>query len=101
MRIRRLSTFAVLVGLLMGCEPDMGGAPTVTLHLGGKFCEAYPDAITSALMKVEGVRTVDLTSKKGHVVVTGDPGKMMARTLRNAVNGVKGEGWHCEVDVVD
>ncbi len=101
MRTRRLSGLAVLVGLLMGCEPEVGGEPTVTLRLGGQFCEAYPDAINLALMNVEGVQTVDLNSKQGHVVITGDPGKMKARNLKNAVNGVKGTGWHCEAEVVD
>lgn len=101
METLRLFGLAVLVGLLMGCEPEGGGEPRVTLQLGGKFCEAYPDAINSALMNVEGVQTVDLTSKKGSVVITGDPGTMKVRNLTNAVNGVKGQGWHCEADVVD
>lgn len=101
MRTLCFSGLAVLVGLLMGCELETAAEPKVTLQLGGKFCESYPDAIKTALMKVEGVQTVDLKSKKGHAVITGDPGTMKARSLKNAVNGVKGKGWHCEAEVVD
>ena len=67
----------------------------VTLMLGGKFCEAYLGDVESALKKVPGVKTVDFKSMKGHAVVTVETGKAGADQLARAVNGVKGDGWHC------
>jgi copper chaperone CopZ len=71
----------------------------VTLALGGKFCDMYPEDIQTALKKVSGVTAVDLKSKKGHAVVTGEAGKMKSDQLVAAVNGVKGDGWHCKGEV--
>lgn len=88
------------LALLAGCAPEPRTAPEVTLKLGGQFCESYADAVKSALMQVEGVKAVDLESTKGHAVVTGDPGAMKVGKLKDAVDGVKGEGWYCEATVV-
>ena len=72
----------------------------VTLMLGGKFCEFYPEAIETALKKVSGVTGVDLKSKKGHAVVDVEAGKVKPDQLADAVNAVKGEGWHCKAEVM-
>ncbi len=72
---------------------------TVTLKLGGKFCEFYLGDVEKALKDVSGVQSVDLKSKKGHVVVTVRDGKVSPNDLAAAVNGVKGEGWHCKAEV--
>jgi copper chaperone CopZ len=70
----------------------------VTLMLGGKFCEFYPKQVTEALMKVKGVKAVDLQSMKGHAIVSHD-GTVKTEDLVAAVNGVKGERmgveWYC------
>ncbi len=95
-----LSLAALLLLLTLGCTQEPAGRPEVTLKLGGKFCEMYPDAITSALMTVDGVKRVDLRSKKGHAVVTGDPAVMRTRDVAQALDAVKGEGWHCEAEIV-
>jgi copper chaperone CopZ len=67
----------------------------VTLMLGGKFCDAYLEDVRSALKKVSGVKAVDVKSMKGHAIVTVESGKVGADQLVRAVNGVKGDGWHC------
>jgi copper chaperone CopZ len=67
----------------------------VTLMLGGKFCDAYLEDVQSALKKVSGVKAVDVKSMKGHAIVTVESGKAGADQLVRAVNGVKGDGWHC------
>jgi len=36
---------------------------------------------------------------KGHAVVTGD-GTMKPDQLTAAVNGVKGDGWHCKAEAM-
>jgi copper chaperone CopZ len=72
----------------------------VTLMLGGKFCDAYKGEVESALKKSPGVMAVDLKSMKGHAIVTGEAGKMNAKELVAAVNGLKGDGWHCTAEVV-
>lgn len=67
----------------------------VTLMLGGKFCEAYLGDVEAALAKLSGVKALDLKSMKGHAVVTMDGEKVKVDQLASAVNGVKGDGWHC------
>lgn len=94
--------YLVLAGLVALCTiPSSAWAADqkVMLMLGGKFCEMYPDAIQAALKKVAGVKAVDLKSMKGHAVVTGD-GTMKPDQLAAAVNGVKGDGWHCKAEVM-
>ena len=75
-------------------SPPAGGQE-VTLMLGGKFCDSYPDDVEKALKNVSGVKTVDLKSMPGHAVVEVEPGKGKPDQLVAAVNGVKGSGWHC------
>jgi copper chaperone CopZ len=72
----------------------------VTLMLGGKFCDSYPDDVAAALKKVPGVKKVDLKSMPGHAVVDVEPGKAKPDQLAAAVNGVKGSGWHCTGQVM-
>ncbi|MBD0305050.1 MAG: hypothetical protein ICV76_00645 [Nitrospiraceae bacterium] len=71
----------------------------VTLALGGKFCDLYQGEVESALKRIAGVTGVDFKSLKGHAVVTGDAGKVKTDQLVSAVNGVKGDGWHCRAEV--
>jgi mercuric ion binding protein len=73
---------------------------TVTLMLGGKFCDSYLDDVDGALKKVAGVKSVDLKSMKGHAVVKVEPGKAKPEQLVAAVNGVKGSGWNCMAEVM-
>lgn len=90
---------AGLVAFFVMANPAWAADQKVMLMLGGKFCEMYPDAIQAALKKVAGVKAVDLKSMKGHAVVTGD-GTMKPDQLAAAVNGVKGDGWHCNAEVM-
>jgi len=80
-------------------SPPAGGQK-VTLMLGGKFCDSYPDDVETALKKVPGVKVVDLKSMKGHAVVTVEGDKAKPEQLAQAVNGVKGDGWHCTAQVM-
>ena len=75
-------------------SPAAGGQK-VTLVLGGKFCDSYPEDVETALKKVSGVKAVDLKSMPGHAVVEVEPGKAKPDQLVAAVNGVKGSGWQC------
>lgn len=90
---------AGLVTFFAMANPAWAADQKVMLMLGGKFCEMYPDAVHTALKKVAGVKAVDLKSMKGHAVVTGD-GTMKPDQLTAAVNGVKGDGWHCTAEVM-
>jgi len=77
--------------------------PQATLMLGGKFCEYYPKQVTEALMKVKGVKAVDLQSMKGHALVSHD-GTVKTEDLVAAVNVVKGERmgvkWYCTAEAM-
>ncbi|MEI8013547.1 MAG: heavy-metal-associated domain-containing protein [Nitrospira sp.] len=90
----------IKIGCLIGfacamTTPVFAGEQKIILMLGGKFCEAYLGDVEAALAKVSGVKAVDVKSMKGHAVVTMDGEKVKAGQLAAAVNGVKGNGWHC------
>jgi copper chaperone CopZ len=95
----------IKMGCLIGfvcamATPAFAGEQKVMLMLGGKFCEAYLGDVEAALSKLSGVKAVDLKSMKGHAVVTIDGEKVKAGQLVSAVNGVKGDGWHCTGEVM-
>ncbi|MET0514843.1 MAG: cation transporter [Nitrospiraceae bacterium] len=99
--MRRLMFVVVTTGMALGIWTVSASAAEqkVTLMLGGKFCESYLGEVKDSLAKVEGVKDVDLKSMKGHAVVTVD-GKTKPDQLAAAVNGVKGDGWHCTAQVM-
>ena len=95
----------IKVGCLIGficavTTPVFAGEQKIMLMLGGKLCEAYLGDVEAALTKLSGVKAVDLKSMKGHAVVTLDGEKVKANQLAAAVNGVKGDGWHCTGQVM-
>ena len=93
-----LVTAAVAISLL---AVQVGAADqTVTLMLGGKFCDSHLDDVDGALKKVAGVKDVDLKSMKGHAVVKVEPSKAKPEQLVAAVNGVKASGWNCTAEVM-
>ena len=88
--------YGCLIGFACAmATPVFAGEQKVTLMLGGKFCEAYLGDVEAALAKLPGVKAVDVKSMKGHAVVTMDGSKVKVDQLAAAVNGVKGDGWHC------
>jgi copper chaperone CopZ len=88
--------FGCLIGFACTmATPAFAGEQKIILMLGGKFCEAYLGDVDGALVKLSGVKAVDFKSMKGHAVVTIDGGKVKADQLAAAVNGIKGDGWHC------
>lgn len=74
----------------------------MTLTLGGRFCEFYPNELTASLKGVKGVSDVDLTSMKGHAIVKTD-GTVKDADLVAAVRNVKGTkmgiDWYCTAEV--
>ncbi len=95
----------IKVGCLIGlacamATPVFAGEQKIVLMLGGKFCEAYLGDVEAALTKLPGVKAVDLKSMKGHAMVTLDGTKVKEDQLISAVNGVKGNGWHCTGEVM-
>ncbi|HRI37041.1 MAG TPA: heavy-metal-associated domain-containing protein [Nitrospira sp.] len=66
----------------------------------GQYCDLYLGNVESALKKIAGVKAVDLKSMKGHAIVTLEGDKSTPKQLAEAVNGVKGDGWHCSAQVM-
>ena len=95
MRMKACLLGAFLVGTAMQAY---AADQKITLALGGKMCDLYRPSVESALRKVAGVTAVDFKSVKGAVVVTAGP-SVKPGQLEDAVNGVKGEGWHCQAEV--
>ena len=99
-----MKTF-IKLGVLIGfmctmAAPVFAGEEKVMLMLGGKYCEAYLGDVEASLAKLSGVKVVDLKSMKGRAVVTIESGKVKPAQLVTAVNGVKGESWHCTAEVM-
>jgi len=91
---------AVAIGMSLMTVPAWAADQSVTLMLGGKFCDSYLDDVEGALKKVAGVKGVDLKSMKGHAVVKVESGKVKPDQLVSAVNGVKGSGWYCTAEAM-
>ncbi len=90
---------AVVFAILVVALPVVAADQQVTLALGGRLCEFYGGEVQAALMKVNGVKGVDLGSRRGHAIVTMDTDKAKPAQLTAAVNAVKGDGWHCKAEV--
>lgn len=91
----------VLIGFMCAlAAPVFAGEEKVMLMLGGKYCDTYLGNVQDALTKMAGVKAVDLKSMKGHAVVTIESGKVKPEQLATAVNGVKGDTWHCTGEVM-
>ena len=100
--MNRLRIGFVCMAMVVGCVGWAQAATerTVMLMLGGQYCDLYLGDVESALKKIGGVKAVDLKSMKGHAVVTLEGDKATTKQLAEAVNGVKGEGWHCSAQVM-
>jgi copper chaperone CopZ len=101
MQYTRKLVMAVAVGFaLAAAQAGAGSGDKTTLMLGGKFCEHYLGDVETALKKVPGVKSVDLKSMKGHAIVDSEAGKVKPGQLTEAVNKVKGDGWHCTAEAM-
>ncbi|BFU95353.1 MAG: hypothetical protein NTNFB02_20750 [Nitrospira sp.] len=96
MKVKQVMMCLSVPALIVAWAPSAFAAEQkVTLMLGGKFCDAYLGDVRDALTKVPGVKDVDFKNMKGHAVVTVEGEQTKPDQLAQAVNGVKGEGWHC------
>jgi copper chaperone CopZ len=100
--MQRILIEIVLLVALFSCVSMAQAAAEqkVMLMLGGTYCDVYLVDVESALKKVAGVTAVDLKSMKGHAIVMVENDKATANQLVKAVNGVKGDGWHCSAQVM-
>ena len=88
--------FGCVIGFACAmATPVFAGEQKIIVMLGGKFCDAYLGDVEVALAKLPGVKAVDLKNMKGHAVVTINGEKVRTDQLAAAVNGIKGDGWHC------
>ncbi|MFZ3013619.1 MAG: cation transporter [Nitrospira sp.] len=90
--------FSVLMVGWLGAA--YGADQKVMLMLGGTYCDLYLGDVESALKKLTGIKAVDFKSMKGHAIVTLEGNKTTSNQLAQAVNGVKGNGWHCSAEVM-
>lgn len=97
-----LAAIAIILTLIAATTSTAVAADDkeVTLNLGGKFCEFYPEDITAALKKLPGVKSVNAAERQKFVVVQYDAGKVTPEQMVTAIGGVKEEGkWHCTAKV--
>ncbi len=97
-----LAAVAIIIALVAATSSTAVAAADkeVTLNLGGKFCEFYPEDITAALKKLPGVNSVDAVERRKFVTVQYEDGKVTPQQMVTAIGGVKEEGkWHCEATV--
>ena len=97
-----LAAVAIIIALIAVTSSTAvaAGDKEVTLNLGGKFCEFYPEDITAALKKLPGVKSVDAVERRKFVTVKFEDGKVTPAQMVTAIGGVKEEGkWHCEATV--
>ena len=105
MHNRSYFALVILIGVaifsMQGCGETTETNPTkMTLKLGGENCEFYLGAVEDALKKVKGVQAVDLQSQKGQALVTTD-GTLKVGQVVSAVDGLSGDGWNCEAEILN
>lgn len=100
--MQRIRIGIVLLVALSGCVSlaQAAAEQKVMLMLTGTYCDVYLGEVESALKNVAGVKAVDLKSLKGHAIVMVEHDKATPNQLVKAVNGVKGDGWHCSAQVM-
>ena len=97
--IRFFAAVSICLGLGI-THASASSEKSVTLNLGGSFCEFYPNEITAALKKLPGVKSVDAENRRKFVVVKFEDGKVTTDQMITALKGVKQEGmWHCDGSV--
>ncbi len=97
--IRFLAAISICVGFGM-TQASASSEKSVTINLGGKFCEFYPNEIAAALKKLPGVKSVDAQDRRKFVVVQFDDSKVTTDQMITALRGVKQDGmWHCDGSV--
>jgi hypothetical protein len=97
---RRMLSVAVIFGAGLLASIAEAADQQVVLMLGGESCAKHTRAVGTALKRVEGVRSVDLTSMEGHAIVRTATGSIKPEQLTAAVGGVKGTNWHCTAEVM-
>jgi hypothetical protein len=70
------------------------------LKLGGQFCEFDLPGVEQALLRVTGVKAVDLRTMKGAVMVTYEAGNVSPTAMLSAVRSVKGDGYYCTAKIM-
>jgi len=99
----KLTSYVAVLSFCLGLgmtQASAAGDKTVTLNLGGKFCEFYPDEVAAALRKLPGVKSADTKQGQKFAVVQYDASQVNTDKMIAAVKGVKQEGmWHCEATV--
>jgi len=106
--ILRWLTTVLAIGVFIvgtfGCsnsDSDSQKHPTnVTLKLSGNNCELYLGAVGTALETLQGVQETDLTTQKGQAIIKTD-GTLKASQIVHAVDGLSGDGWTCEAELLN
>lgn len=79
-----LFSLAAVVAFVAAPAPASTAPRTVTLSVPGMTCAACPITIKKALLKVAGVREVEVSYEKLEAVVTFDDAKTTVDELRTA-----------------
>ena len=82
--MRILLSIAAALSLLAAPVPASAAPRTVTLSVPGMTCAACPITIKKALLKVAGVRKVEVSYEKLEAVVTFDDAKTNVGALTDA-----------------
>lgn len=100
--MNKMRVSLVFIAVLSGYVDLAQGATErkVMLMLGGQYCDLHLGDIESALKQLAGIKAVDFKSMRRHAIVTVEADKTTANQLAQAVNGVKGDGWHCSAQVM-
>ena len=80
----RLFVRAGLISLLLGSAAAFAGEQTVKLAVEGMTCVSCPYQVRSALKKVDGVTSIDVTLAEKQAVVTYDDTKTNVAALTKA-----------------
>ncbi len=72
----------------------------IALSMSGQDCSSQRRSIVSALMRIPGVRQVDLDSVPDHVLVDVDGGAVTQEALKSAVDRSLPQGSPCHTEIM-
>lgn len=98
--VRSLIVIAMFLSVSVSSASTNEMMKRIRVKLDGKYCGGYLGDVEQVLVKINGVQSVNLEAMKGHAIIEVASDKVKANQLIEAVQTVKGNGWHCTAELM-
>lgn len=98
--VRRLVVLSLYLSVSVSERPEKKDPEKIRVRLDGRFRGEHLKAIERVLKRLVGVKSVNLSSMKGHAIVEVTSDKVRSCHLVDAIETVRGPGWHCTAEQI-